>query len=45
MADHEVIVYRYDLSAFSIRLELHLLLRGIKYKRCVGRPLTPCFTN
>lgn len=36
MAGPPVILYRYDNSAFSTRVEAHLLLRDIKYKQCVG---------
>lgn len=38
MAAQDIILYRYPHSAWSTRVELHLALRGIKYKQCVRIP-------
>ena len=35
MSGQDIILYRYPHSAWSTRVELHLALRGIKYKQCV----------
>lgn len=40
-ADHEIILFCYDMSLFSRRIEYYLGLRGFKYSRCIQPPNLP----